>query len=77
MFIIEAQKEASENREWAINFIIAFVQDLSLSPAITTASTIFFIKLFEKEQIAKSLSPKVQGALLSDSIKAIYVYFSL
>ncbi len=77
LFIIEAQKEASENREWAINFAIAFVQDLSLSPAITTATTVFFIKLFEKEKFAKAISPKIQGALLSESFKAIYVNFSL
>jgi len=74
MFIIEAQIEESQNKEWALNFLISFFQDLSLSPAISIFNKICLIKLSESDRFGKTLtnSPKVLALLLPETFMSIY-----
>ena len=74
MFIIEAQLEENQNKEWALNFLISFFQDLSLSPAISILNKTFFIKLSESDRFGKTLtnSPKILTLLLPETFMSIY-----
>ena len=74
MFIIEAQQDASQNKTWAFNFVIAFVQDLSLSPAISALNKVLYIKFSAKNNLAakKIKSEKIQRLILSKDFKSIY-----
>ena len=74
MFIIEAQQDASQNKTWAFNFLIAWIQDLSLSPAISALNKVLYIKFSAKNNIAakKIKSEKIQRLILSKDFKSIY-----
>ena len=74
MFIIEAQQDASQNKSWAENFVIAFVQDLSLSPALTAINKVLLIKVSETDRFGKTLtkSPRILSLLLPEAFKSIY-----
>jgi len=62
MFIIEAQQDASQNKTWAFNFVISFIQDLSLSPALSALNTVLLIRFSVTERVAKKIkSPKIKG----------------
>ena len=76
MFIIEAQQDGSQNISWAINFVISFVQDLSLSPVISIFSKILLIKLSRNGRFLKrKRSKQILIILLPDTFKSIYVIF--
>ena len=74
MFIIEAQLEESKNKEWTTNFVIAFVQDLTLSPAISIFYKAILIKLTESDRFSKTLnkSPKILALILPETFTSIY-----
>ena len=73
MFIIEAQQDSSQNKTWAFNFVISFIQDLSLSPALSAINKVLLIRFSVTERVAKKIkSPKIKSLILSDDFKSIY-----
>ena len=78
MFIIEAQQDASQNRNWALNFIIAFGQDLSLSPFMSLFNKVSFFKLSQTRRFIKLLkSPRIVAFFLPSNFRSIYIIFLL
>ncbi len=77
MFIIEAQQETSQNKDWAFNFIISFMQDNTLSPLISVAYKVFLLKLSQSDRFAKALNhPKLLALVIPDAFRTIYVKIS-
>ena len=73
MFIIEAQQDASQNKTWVFNFLIAWIQDLSLSPAISSLNKVLYIRFSGKNKLAQKIkSEKIQRLILSKDFKSIY-----
>ena len=75
IFVIEAQQEKSRNKVWGINFVIAFIQDLTLSPLISIANKVWLFKLSQRNclQRFKRKFPWFYNLLLPSSFRRIYV----
>lgn len=67
IFIIEAQQDESQNKSWAINFAISFIQDLTLSPLISMTIKVLIIKFSQSPKTAKlKRTQKAIAMLLKD-----------
>jgi hypothetical protein len=78
MFVVAANKTASGQVAWSINFFVAILQDLTFGPLIKAGISIGMIRFVEKT-LAKD--PKAAaGVILSyaidENIKLIQVYYS-
>jgi len=73
IFIIEAQQDESQNKAWATNFAISFIQDLTLAPLISITIKVIIIKFSQSRKTAKLKRTRTAITFLLENFKFIYV----